>query len=409
MSQDTPLSIYQNHATLNIQDAIQFALTSHHCRMEGHNPAVCWIVSPPGVGKTEMLTYFAKKLGYGLVPSEPGLERIEKFGGIPDLNIVDTIEGKKELVTEWSVPEIINIIRRESEKYQKGVIWFLDDFHLCDEERQSLGFEIFTHRKLNGKSIPDNVTFILAGNDSSAAGCKVTLSAIRNRCTVIYAIPDVEYWLLKYAIPNNVHETVSGFFSDINNSVWFQTPESTIEQFASPRSWVQGVSANLNYLEKTGELKNLDKLGKNRTSDKVRAFVEGSVGREAGGKFMEYLLYYRHINLNELFDKGVVNIPKEPIKKFAYSIAISNELYRRKSKNPNDATSGKYFSKVLGVFVKENKELATKCLFHVVQKLENKKLGMVSGANIIIKMAEKNEIPSEVLEKLPEITQIMKR
>ena len=461
-----------------IHTGIKHALRIHDSRAKGRtgNQLTPWLVSAPGAGKTEMIRHFGQKMGLTVKAFEPGLERPEKFGGIPDIfrirkdekfvledfgfsmseilaevsrksspNYKEPTQKKKpidgalrplddyslqelstmatktlkaeeihrrndhsgELVTEWSVPELIHTLRRASENNPRGVICLLDDWHLADESIQAIGFELFTHYSLNGHAVPNNVSFILAGNDSSMAGAKLQFSAVRNRSCLYHCVPDLDFWLTSFAILKGVHETVCGFFSDINNKGFFHTEESTTEQFASPRSWTQGVSANLIDLERL-------QVEKGRTLDDIdsrelTAIVQGCVDKKSAKTFMEFFIYYRKIDFTSLFEKGIVKIPTKPMHRFAYATAISNEIYRICATDPKNKYAVKYYAKAIEQMVDENKELAIKGLYQICQKQEDKELGLPSGSDILKVMAETGGIPLKLLQRLPKVTEVMKR
>ena len=238
----------------NLNDAISFAVEM--CKIPSSDINVPYLVGPPGIGKTKMLSQTINDMGFGFLAFTPGLERLEKFGGIPDMVYMDVAykskdggeeKKKQEIHTKWSVPEMISRARVASSKYEKVFI-LLDDWHLAPAAIQAIGFELFTHKALSGAKVPDNVYFILAGNESSAAGAKTQLSAIINRCTVLYCKPDLEYWIKNYALPNGLHESGISFFSIAQNAEIFNEAEQTTGQFATPRSWTsKPLTSSINF------------------------------------------------------------------------------------------------------------------------------------------------------------------
>lgn len=431
----------QSRTELPLQESIYHAVRSHQMRMNGeHKPGVVWIVSPPGAGKTEMIGQVAAQEGIGFLAYEPGLERPEKFGGIPELQQYsipgkssyikvaspvyddkgkqimldkDTPEMKEhfipvgqELRTEWSVPQLICEIRELSRKCKnKGVMVLFDDWHLCTEDIQAIGFELFTHYSLNGHKVPNNVTFVLAGNDSTAAGARLQFSAVRNRCTVLHSYPDPEYWLHQYAIPNNIHNTLLGFFSDPSNYGYLHEEESTTEQFGSPRSWTF-ISHHFNNLE---EIKGSLSKVKDKT---LRAIIEGCVSKKAAQEFMMYHKVYSKIDVSKLFDQGKVEIPNDPMERFAYGAAVAHELYKRKCKDNQSKTKKKskyteHFSKAIRSLLKSNPEIAMKALIQVAMRVSDDKNKLPSGIGILTEMAGNGEIDSDILQKLPDVTSVM--
>jgi len=387
------------HSSTSIQNAVFLALQMAKRKIE--NPTkkflIPWIISSPGIGKTEMIIYYASKKGFAVLPCEPGLEREEKFGGLPDSNI-KIISQKETLTTEWSMPELVCKLWEMSEQNPNGVICFMDDIHTCSEAVQNIQFELFTHNSISGHKIPNNVAIILAGNETPMAGARITFTAIRNRCMALYAEPDVKFWLQNYAVPNGVHDTICSFFSIIDHESYFCTEESNFEQFASPRSWDQGVSEFLWNLEKT------NKMDEIKTDPKLqnimRCALEGCVGSGPANKFIEYLLIYKDIDVSPLFDKGILNVPEDPIRKMAYSTIVVSEFYQRKSLDLNDKNASNSFIKVLNYFMNNNKELSIKMMYHLCGKTTNEKLNLISGLDIIKSMINNHEIDSSVIKNM---------
>lgn len=430
----------ESKTTLLLHESIDYAINTHNMRMEGSKPGIVFIVSPPGAGKSEMIAQRAKECGIGFVAYEPGLERPEKFGGIPitkrqvikgnSYNILVQIptyssvldkEGKKEeisksetivpigqeLQTEWSIPQLICEVRSMSRSNAgKGVLVLFDDWHLCSEDIQAIAFELFTHYSLNGHEVPQNVSFVLAGNASSSAGARLQFSAVRNRCMVLHTIPDPNYWLERYAIPNNIHNTLLGFFNNPANHQYLHEEESVTEQFGSPRSWTN-FSHHMNYIERTnpGGLKKL--------KDKnLRALLEGCVSKKAASEFMLYYKIYSKIDVSKYFDKGDDTIPEEPVQKFALGSVIAHELYARKcadykKKLKTTPNYVKNFNKILRKLLVKDEEIAMKTLIQIALRREDKDKGLISGVGLLTRMASDEDIDIDILRKLPDITNIM--
>lgn len=399
------MDVNVNNTFIKTHEAIKYSILLHEKRLRDKTTMLIpWVVGGPGIGKTEMLTHFAGIRNHLVVAREPALERVEKFSGIPDLMEIQR-EGRTEIATRWTIPELVNELREKST--QGPVICFFDDWHLTDECVQAIGFELFTHHSLNGQKLPDNVSFVLAGNNSAQAGARMTLSAIRNRCVLMFTEPDVNYWMKNYAIPNRVHETVVGFFSDPGNHVYFCENESTTEQFATPRSWVQGVSNCIELFENSYGYEKI--LNDAMLQLHLRCLCEGSVGRVASEKFMVFYTIYRNINLKELYEDGKVNIPTNQINRFAYCIAISNELYSRLTKDANDERSARFFGKALNELTTNYPELAVNALYQITQKRENKKLNLPCGTKMIQHIFVKEWVSQQILDILPEFTNILGR
>ena len=196
--------------TLSVGTAVEQAFRCARMRTENRIHNVPYLVGDPGMGKTAIISYETKKRDWGFIPVSLALETKEKFGGIPD--IFRSAKNNK-LETEWSIPELISQANKLSEE-KENVVILLDDFHLCEEDIQSIGFELFTYWKLHGHSLRDNIIILLAGNLTSAAGAQATLTPILNRCTLLKVKADFDYWVREFAFPNNIHPSGISFLQN---------------------------------------------------------------------------------------------------------------------------------------------------------------------------------------------------
>lgn len=392
-----------------------------------HN--VFYVVGAPGGGKTEMLKSAAADRGYGMLAYTPALERVEKFGGIPDIftswinqdneehdgeitskNHAKKMNLKHELRTEWSVPQMICEIR-DMAKQKPFVIVLLDDWHLCPANIQQIGFELFTHRSLNGHKIPDNVAFILAGNEKSAAGAKIQLSAIRNRCTMLYVQSNVDYWVDEFAIPAGLHPIGISFFSIKENKSIFHEEESTNEQYGSPRSWTAAFN-NISNLEIDS------KFDPTKSADKkiMRAIIQGCVGTNAAKAFFEYYDIYSKIPVNKIFTGDEkISIPTDPVSRYAYASAVSSKFYNLYIETPHNSKDGKdrvnkycgIFGEIMSEVYSKYPEISVRCLKYIADRKADVENKIPGGPEIIAKMALQQHIPIEFLKKLDATSRLL--
>lgn len=354
-------AIQKNRNTISLHKAIEFALLQPKMRKEGIETNVPYIVSAPGAGKTRMLEAALKRKGWGYLVYTPGLERVEKFGGIPDFYYPDE-NDKTNLNTVWSKPEMICQIdsMAKTNNYEHIVVLF-DDWHLCASNIQQIGFELFTHYSLNSHKVPKNVSFVLAGNEKSAAGAKVQMSAIRNRCTMLFAEPDVTYWIQNFAIPNKIHNAGISFFNYNEYQKHFHEDESTSKQWASPRSWTSAFN-KLSYVERLKENGEL-----NYDQSQLIAMLEGDIGPEATSAFMSYYTIYININAKQIFQTGKFKIPEKSLMRYAFASAISDEFY--------DVVNKIYFDKsIKGKKQQEILQQKTEIFSNIMQTLSESNL-----------------------------------
>ena len=365
-----------SRTNMPIQRAIMYALDSVEMRMQGIECAIPYLVGTPGGGKTQMTNKFALERGYNFISASPALERVEKFGGIPDL--VHMENG--DLHTVWSVPRLICEIRKVSENGKPTVV-LLDDWHLCPEEIQQIGFELFTYHSLNGHKIPENAQFILAGNETSAAGARVQLSAIRNRCVNYRVFSDPEYWIDNYAAPKGIHDIGISFFSSKDHFTLFHEEEATSHQFGSPRSWTHAF-IQLTWAENNEKYHAVDPRTKKTglpIAD-LQAILEGSVSKKAAAKFIEYYRIYREVNATKIFDTGKYVIPEKNINRFAFASAICAEFYHRFTSGKRKKEAAHLFVSIMNDLQTHSREIAVKTLRTIAKKPKVEEFDKIKGA-----------------------------
>lgn len=415
---------FNTRIELPLHDAVKLALSSVGLRAQGILHNLFYIVDKPGAGKTMCIGHDVRQHGWGFLPYSPALERLEKLGGIPDLywTYKDTWEASKDLKTLektgqekdqlrtiWSVPQMITEINDAAAKYPYVVVLF-DDWHLCDEDLQKIGFEVFTYYKLNNNPIADNVIFILAGNESSAAGAKVQMSAIRNRVTFINSRADVKNWLSNFAIPSGIHPMGISFFNNPMNHDLFQEAESSNEQFGSPRSWTSLFNI-LSFIEKTPSLWVEDEdYNLVLPRQYIYAVVQGSVSRVATERFMMHYDIYKEVDMDDFFDNGNVAIPDNPVNRYCYCTAITYEFYSRyvqeKDKTKQKLLSDLYI-RMINALKMQYRELVSAVLVNLGHIPENATYGYQAGILIIGDMVRNKSISMDLVREIQGITKIL--
>lgn len=405
---------FNTRIELPLHECVNLALSSVYLRSKNILHNLFYIVDKPGAGKTMCIAEEVLKRGWGFCPYSPALERLEKFGGIPDLYWHNTqseqnVQEDKELRTIWSVPQMITEINDKAKEFPFVVVLF-DDWHLCDEDLQRIGFEVFTYYKLNNNPIAKNVIFILAGNESSAAGAKVQMSAIRNRTTILYSKADVKYWVNNFAVKNNIHPVGISFFNNPMNYDLLQEQESPNEQFGSPRSWTSLFNM-ISFLEENKDFW-VDDEDYNKVIPRnyIQAITQGSISRAATERFMLHYDIYKDIDMKAFFDKEEINIPTDPVARYCYVTAITYEFYSRvvQQKVENKKL------KLMDLYVKLNKELrksyrelASTTLVNLGNIPENVEYEFSSGIVIIGEMVRSKRLSMNDVEEIRNITKIL--
>ncbi|MCK5016505.1 MAG: hypothetical protein KAS32_05465 [Candidatus Peribacteraceae bacterium] len=331
-----------NVQRLELHKAIEIAFSDFPLRQKGiTNLSTPYMSGPPGGGKTQSIRAKCEELGMGFVARNTGMMRMEELGGIPDF-----VRKEEELHTEWSIPELVCTLREVAKN--GPVVCLLDDWHLAPPAIQALGYELFTDYSIKGHAVPRECLFVLAGNDTPAAGAKTQFSAVMNRVAKMYVETSFEYWRDNYAYPAELFLPIVSFLEGQENRSHFHGEEDVINPWASPRAWTN-LSFKLQGMMESGMFDTLTDIEQLIT-------VSSHVGVKAATSFHQYYKIYSQFDTKTIFDTGRYKIPKDAVDRFAFTFAMSSEFYNRYK--DSDIKCGKVYAKLLKDLESEWPELA---------------------------------------------------
>ena len=281
--------------------------------------AIPYILGPPGIAKTAMLIDMCKKENWNLLITHYGLRPIEEVSGIPNFQNVDLGDNKIVLGTQWSLPDILTDIYKINDP-NKITIWFLDDMHLASPALISLGYELFSERKLRGNQIPANVAFVLAGNTSSKAGAKTMFSAVINRCAMLPVHLDFTQWKNDYALPMSLNSKIISFLSNSKNQRYAQEEEKINMDagWASFRSWTR--FSNL--------LNPMEAFYKDIPTEQILYYGTAHVGEEAASEFSTYYKIFSQVETEKIFKREIpIKVPDDLTGQYVYAMANISEFF----------------------------------------------------------------------------------
>lgn len=319
--------------------------------------AIPFICGAPGGGKTASIKAECEARDWNLLVRNTAMMLYEEFSGIPD---VKTNE-KGEIFAQWSKPQLVEDAERLAAN-GKPVLIFFDDWHRTNASIQSLGFETFSAKingfhTLKGFSLPKKTIFLIAGNDSVAAGAREQLSAIMNRVSKKYVKTNYDYWKNEFAL-GKINPIILGFLDQLDNHKYFHMEESQFEPWASPRSWTY-LSTKMSALESS-------KL--NYGNPELVAEFSSYIGTEAASKLIQYWIYYKTVNVVEIFKTGHYKIPPDIVSRYIFSYAISYEFVNRWNNSALKASAEQVFCKILNDVYKISKESGAIMISNVAMK-----------------------------------------
>lgn len=300
---------------------------------EGIDSAIPMLVGPPGIGKTYTTLEQFNQRGWGMIHIHIPLKPIEELSGIP-LPTEFTYNGNTVKGTVWTLPDILKPISELSERYPIVGVFF-DDMHLASTDHLALCHELFTEKTIRGYKIPDNVAFILAGNESSKAGARTMFSSIVNRVAWLKVTHDLESWKQNFAFLMGIHPAIIAFLTNDQYSAYAQEEEKAGEPWASLRSW----SRFSNVLKRIGGRKFQD----------VLYYATAYVGKNAASEFANFLRLYDAVDAKKILTElNEWKLPENPTKVFIATRAVTAFVLKSTNSIKKYATAySKFCSKII--------------------------------------------------------------
>jgi MoxR-like ATPase len=249
----------------------------------------------PGIGKSDIVRWIAKVLGWKLIEFRANLREPVDCRGIP---VADLVAG----VTKWLVPDELPRADRDGEF---GIL-FLDELNTASPQMQAALFQLVLERRLGDYVLPDGWTIIAAGNrvgDRAAAQRMPT--ALRNRFAHIYVVPDVDAWV-NWANSNNVAPEMVAFVR-LRRELIHRMPVGDANAFPTPRS-----------LTKAAEFVDAPE-------DVRRDLIAAHVGDDVASEIDGFLRLYKSLGSLEdiLANPDTAKVPVEPSQKYAVATGLA--------------------------------------------------------------------------------------
>jgi len=252
------------------------------------------VTGPPGGGKTSIVKQVADKLGVGYIHKHMPTMLVEDFG-IP-------YPSKDGESFDYKLPEWFPV-----DPEWEGVLC-LDDRGQCGPDLQKVCANIEQERELHGfKMSPGCMVISTSNRQEDRAGANRVLTHLADRETELPLDTMLDDWC-KWAIDEDVKPELISFLrfrSDLLHNFDPQRPKN-----ATPRSWVEGVSAVLGVVSPETEYE----------------CFKGAVGEGPAAEFVGYMKIWRKLpNIdNILLNPGKVEVPTDPATLYAISGSLAD-------------------------------------------------------------------------------------
>lgn len=225
------------------------------------------ILSSPGIGKTQICAQVAKKLNIGFKVVHAPTLLPEDYG----LPVPSADRTKVNFIVPHSKFPV------EGSDCEENGIFLIDEMTQADVNTQKAMANLMQEREVHGHKIKKGWKILATGNRSSdKSGANKLLLHLGNRVSRVsldLSVPDWTEW----ALDNGVHESLIAFIQYMPDKLNKFSIDNEVN--ATPRSWVEGVAAQIGKISKDVE---------------HEAFC-GDVGEGPATEFLAFLQVYRDL------------------------------------------------------------------------------------------------------------------
>jgi hypothetical protein len=188
-------------------------------------------------------------------------------------------------------------------------LFVIDEISQADASAQKILANLIQEREIHGRKLKPGWTIVSTGNRvTDRAGANRLLSHLKNRLTVIELETSLEDWKT-WALNNGVATEV---ISMINfRPALLNMFDAKNEINATPRAWVEGVSATLGVVDKNLEFETF----------------KGDVGEGAAAEFCAFLKICRNLPSPDaiVMSPKTIEVPTDPATLYALCGALSHK------------------------------------------------------------------------------------
>lgn len=257
------------------------------------------VESSPGLGKTQIAAQAAKSLNVGFKAIHAPLLQPEDYG-------FPVISKERDAVS--FVVDREKFPMSDSECPETGIL-LIDELSQADVAGQKILTNLVHEREIHGMKLKAGWSIVCTGNRTTdRAGANRILSHLGNRVTRVELEPSLDDWT-NWALTNEVKPEVIAFIRFRPDLLTDFNPQNDVS--ATPRAWVDGVSAALGVVDKGAEFE----------------VFKGDVGQGPASEFLGFLKVYRKLPSIDaiLLNPKKSDVPKDPATLYAVCAALAHQ------------------------------------------------------------------------------------
>lgn len=255
------------------------------------------VESAPGIGKTQIVAQAAAELKIGFKAIHAPLLQPEDYG-------MPVVHGAKKDQLKFIVSaEKFPLVGSDC---PENGIFLIDELPQADQSAQKILANLVQEREIHGQRIKAGWTIVATGNRmKDGAGANRILGHLSNRMTRVELEPSLDDWT-QWALENGVKSEVVAFIRF--RPELLSNYDSKQDINATPRAWVEGVSARVDFIPKNLE----------------HAVFSGDVGQGPASEFLAFLKIFRNLpNPDAVFlNPKKVEVPKDTATLYAITGAL---------------------------------------------------------------------------------------
>lgn len=253
------------------------------------------VESSPGLGKTQIAAQAAAELGVGFKTIHAPLLQPEDYG-------LPVVAGKNKDILNFIVSA--DKFPLENSDCPESGIFLIDELSQADNSAQKILANLVQEREIHGHRLKEGWTIVATGNrQTDRSGANRILGHLSNRITRVELEASIDDWTV-WALENDVKTEVIAFIRF--RPELLSNYDSRQEINATPRAWVEGVSAAMGTTEQEFEI------------------FKGDVGEGPASEFMAFLKVFRTLPNPDsiLIDPAKAPVPKDPATLYALTGAL---------------------------------------------------------------------------------------
>ena len=240
-----------------------------------------FLVGPPGIGKTEIMSQIASELGIGLLSYSMTHHTRQSALGLPIIKKGE-YKGEQFDVSEYTMSEILaSVFSLMNRSGLESGILFLDEINCISETLMPIMLQFLQYKVFGGHKLPEGWIVVTAGNPPEYNNSVREFDIVTlDRLKVIEAAPDLNVWK-EYAYSGNVHGSVLTYLEIKPQNFYKIEAVAGGKRFVTARGW-DDLSRVITVYEK---------LGMKPDGDLIRQYIHNDTIAD------DFAVYY------ELYDK----------------------------------------------------------------------------------------------------------